>query len=456
MPVAPALIPAAFHLLNAGLLYGVAAGLGLPRRAAVYASLIYLTAFAHFHAVFGLQAIRPLQTLTLFLLLILCLRGLPRLPLLWACVLFSAAAILKGGIAVGAPFVAMVSSFLQPIEAALHMDPAQANYPIPPQIGVWSLLVSVGLAARLVASWRAGNRAPPLLLAWYLFCVVYFLKGAAGSLQVLPSLAFIFLSPIFAIVFSDTLVSLSEKIQAATGASRRTGRTALAGLLLFLCLANLLAIPVGLFRGKLTHDPAAVRGPAAGPAIAFDKLYEQGLSELHQGREPEALELFLQAAAVKPSHLRALLGPCRFSDLRWMTAPLDLRGQLRRIREIEEGNPISLPVIQQEISDYALCLFSISCLEWRAGRRESSSIWLSQIRYLERDPDRLAGWIEQQPLVQQEPLLKEFAARCREPDRLRDPLPWRMDDYGFGLFLVRLLTGRDIRSAWDKQTGMRI
>lgn len=455
--LAPALLPAGLHLLSAGLLYRVASGLGIGRRAAVYSAVVYLTFFAQFDALFGLQASRHLQSVVLFLLLALCLQALPRRTLLWACLLFSAVAIFRGGIVVLTPFLIAVSSFLQPVQAALEMDPVQPHYPIPPQIGLWSLLVALGLAARLGASWREGSRAAPLLLAWYLFCVVYFLKQVTESLPILPSRAFIVLSPIFAVVFAEALVALYERIRAAAAPGRRTGEWVLAGIFLSLCLANLLAIPVAQFRGRLANDPAFDGNAPSHRATPFELLYQRGITEFRRGREPEALELLRQAAVAKPVLLRALLGPCRLSDLRWITAPLDLRGRLRQIRE-SRGHvwQASFDALQREISEYALCLFSISYLEARGERLEASRAWMTQLRYLERDPERLAAWIGQVSADVGNPSLTAFAERLRDPSILQDPLPWRKDDYGFGLFVLRLVTGRDIRSTWDRQTGIPI
>lgn len=342
------------------------------------------------------------------------------------------------------PFTAAVFSFLQPLQVALQMDSTRAGYPIQPPLEVWSIGFSCLLAARFWVVWRTERKIAFFLVGtWYLFCV-----------SVFPSRSLVLIFPIVVLIFVETLVWFSGKIQALFRTSRRVRALILLGILLAWCLPNLLAIRVGFFRGKLANGFSSYSHLRAAQPDAFTPLFQQGISEMKHGREAEALELFQRAARIRPFLFQYLLGPCRLSDLRWITGPYDLRSWVRQVGEGRDRQ--ILQGIQQEISDYALCLFSIAHLEQRAGHLEESRRWLSQMRTLERDPDRLLFWIGQRPLVQGDPLLEKFVAQVRDPNDFRDPLPWRMDDYGFGRFLVRLWVSRDIRSTWDKQMGLAI
>ena len=455
-PLVPALLPAGFYLLSAVLVYGVARALELSRWAAFWSGIVYLTSFVHFQALLGSQAGRDLQAASLFLALVLIgLKPVPERPLFWASVLFSVAAVIHGGLAAFSPFVTAVASFLQPVQSALTMDPAQAGYPIPPQVAVWSILFSVLFAVSFWHAVKIWNRKWAVLLAWYLFCVVYFLEHAFQLRQVLPSRAFLFLSPIFSVVFAGGLITLLERVQKNSGMSRRAGRAITAVIFTVLCLANLAAVPVVLFRGKLANSILMYRDlrPAADD---FDRLLGQGISGFRLGREREARDLLEQAVRERPFLLRHLLGRCRLEDSRWVTGPLGLRGFLRRI-QAEQATPKPVfEVLQKEIADYAVGLLCISYLEMKGSRVDSGRTWLSQLRYLERDPERLADWVGSLPFVRGDPALAEFSGRLRDPSFLEDPIPWRKDDYGFGRFVVRLMTGWNIQSAWDKQAGVKL
>jgi tetratricopeptide (TPR) repeat protein len=242
------------------------------------------------------------------------------------------------------------------------------------------------------------------------------------------------------------------------------GRWVLWGALLVLFLPNLLALRVGFLRGKLARDFASYTELKASQPDPFTPLLQQGILALQKGREAEALELLRQAVRTRPFLLRYLLGPCKLSDLRWITAPRDLRGWIREISSgrlradgtLAARDRETLDGLQQEISDYALCLFILAHLERRAGRAEEGCAWLSQIRYLERNPQRAAFWIGRIPAVDRDQAIKESLARLGDPHCFRDPIPWRMEDYGFGRFLVRLWLGWDILMGWEKDSRVRI
>lgn len=362
--------------------------------------------------------------------------------------------LLNAGLQAFTPFVAAVAFLLQPLQAALQMDSTRAGYPIPSPMGVWSMGFASLLAVYFCTVWRTKRKSLFFFLsAGYLLSVLFF-----------PSRSLLLVFPAIALVFIEMLVWLSGKIQALCGTSRRVRGWILSGILLALCFPNLLAIRVGQFRGRLANGFSFYSGLRAAQPDVFTSLFQQGISEMKKGREAEALLLLQRAARVRPFLFQHLLGPCRLSDLRWITGSSDLRGWVRQIGEqrvradsvLTPQDRQTLQGIQQEISDYALCLFSIAHLERRAGRLEESRRWLSQIRTLERDPERLISWMGRLPPIPGDPMLEESVAQVGDPNYFRDPLPWRMDDYGFGRFLVRLWAGLDIRSTWDKQMGLTV
>lgn len=471
----------AFHLLNVGLLWGLARTLGLSRCAATAASLLYACFFAHFGAIFfptGEGHLIAVSAAISSLWLYLRFSGaLPRLArLLGAAFLFGGVltfvvaapdrrpfALLLQAVT---PFVAAVSSFLQPFQAALEMDSTCAQYLIPAQMGVWSLGLAGLVSAHFWAALKGkGRSACFVLLGGYLFSVAALSRTTPPrGPSVLPSESFVLISPLFAIAFAVALMGVVDRIQAVCRMSRGARAALLSGILLALCLPNVLAVRVGQLRGRLASNFASYHELKARQVDSFTPLLRQGIAEMKRGREAEALDLLRRAAATRPFLLRYLLGRCRFSDLRWITGPSGLRSWIRqvgeeRVRAAGLLTPEDRGILQgigQEMSDYALCLFGISTLERRAGHLEESAHWLSQMRYLERSPERIVAWVGGLAPVRGDPALEESVARLADPNGLPDPLPWRMDDYGFGRFLVRLWVGRDIRSAWDQQMGVAI
>lgn len=452
--------------LNAALLWGLARAMGLPRGAATVSSLLYAVSFAQLEATLSparnerLGAVSAaLVSLTLYFI------GIGRFPrlartaglllLLTGLLAFIAQVpngrpipILLQGVT---PFVAAVSSSLDPFQAALGMDSTQAGYRIPSRMAIWSVGVAGLLAVHFGSVCR--RRQKGSLLA---FVGVYFLGAGAES--------FLFIWPVVALAFGAALVALVGRFRTIVSIGRRgASRLLLGGILLALCLPNLLAVRVARFRGQLANGFSDYAELKARQEDFFTPLFRQGISALKQGQEG-APDLLRKAVRNRPFLLQYLLGPCRLSDLRWITGPQDLRGWLRQVGEkrasgagrLSPTDRRVLQEMQQEVSDYALCLFCISYLEQRAGRLEESRRWLSQVRFLERDPERLASWIGGLQEVRGDPSLSGFVVNVRDPLYLQDPLPWRTDDYGFGRFLIRMITGWDVGSSWDRQTGFRL
>lgn len=172
---------------------------------------------------------------------------------------------------------------------------------------------------------------------------------------------------------------------------------------------------------------------------------------------------FRGAAEVRPFLLRYLLGGCRLEDQRWVTGGAGLRPWLERvIRYYQSTQPIrrdkqerTAAVVRKELLDYALCLLGASERAHRDGRREENRSWMCQLYHLEPDPEVLLFWLSQHPRVKEEAALREHLERVRQADFFQNPIPWKMDDYGFGRFLIRLVFHRDIRSRWDR-TQVRI
>jgi hypothetical protein len=113
-------------------------------------------------------------------------------------------------------------------------------------------------------------------------------------------------------------------------------------------------------------------------------------------------------------------------------------------------------ILNRELSDYILCFFFTAYLRYQQGDMEASRRVLSQIWFLERNPQALSSWIGSLPVVAEDPSMMEFLQTVKDPAVFHDPIPWRRDDFGVGRFLLRLLFHRDIRSNWELGYGTLI
>jgi len=450
------------------------------------------------------------------------------------------------------PLNAILVSFLEPIRTALLIDSTEAYHLIPPQVSFYSLCLSMFLIGAFIFAFVRRNRSLILWLVWYALSLVHLLHQYSSFPLVTPSRYFIYLSPVFAVLLGSVLVGGGAFLFKRIRASPLLEQALLAGLLIGLCVPNLMAIRLEMFRGKLANtfflyddirtahlikndlqrsaadlhrispsrvcvnnvvqmpfrdlgkeflcvDPSQyddfravvsevfhdksmrqirVNEPALdregtlvyilqggritdaqGRAIeAFDQLFEEGVFQMRVGHPRQALDLFGQAIETRPFLIRYVLSSYRLEDLRWVTHGLEMREWVQRIGEgynSWSGTPVSkeehiLSIIHQELSDYILCFFFTSYLKHQLGDLKGSREALSNIWFLERNPQALISWISPLPYVKANPSLGAFVKNLKDSEIFHDPIPWRKEDYGFGRFLVRFLFHRDIRSGWDR------
>ena len=448
------------------------------------------------------------------------------------------------------PFITTMTSFLEPIQAALVTDSTEPYHYIAPQISVFNAVLSLLLIGVFVAVFAIKKKPMIIVFVWYMLSVPYLLRYPGFPVRI-PSRYFIYLSPVFAIVFCAALVHGYGALVRNTRLKPLSRDIILAGLLLTLCIPNLLAIRLEIFRGKLANtyliyddirtafliredlrqaqnvhrepgaiyvknvsempllgfldslpvDPAkhetfrdivgevfrdrgmrAIRVNEVAPSNGdgqmvyvvsdhriqnthgvnielFGRLFEEAVTLMTQNRHQQAMELFKRAIQERPFLLRYVLSGYRLDDVRWITAGFDMRQWVNRIgaqyaswsdKPFPKGEHI-LTVMNRELSDYVLSIFYLSYLEYRFGHTTEAQWRLSQIQFLERDVDALAMWISKVPVVDADPAMVAFLHGLKNPAYFRDPLPWRVDDYGFPKFLMRLLFNWDIQSIWDRR-----
>lgn len=194
----------------------------------------------------------------------------------------------------------------------------------------------------------------------------------------------------------------------------------------------------------------------------FSRLVEQGLSDLRAGKEEAAQRSFRGGIERRPHFLRTLIGKAPLAEIRWITNGEDLAEWLERVSRAHRKWSVApiqkwertVRVVDRELRDYVLCFYALAYLEDRHGSPETARRWLSQIRFLQRDADRVSGWFTGKGDLQGNEGLKTYLEQWRDPETFRDPLPWLKDDYGMGRFLLRFLMGIQIRSRWDRECGI--
>ena len=349
------------------------------------------------------------------------------------------------------PFTATTAAFLEPIRTALLIPSTEPYHIIPPQISIWS----VGLAAALVAVFAAGTparrRVLPVFGVWYAVGLLYFLQPYSSFPVHIPSRYFIYLSPIFAIVFASVVSRAGETAARRFQIPPFWREAAVVGFVAALCIPNLVAIRLELFRGRLANTYLLVEDLHSGEKDPFSRFLSEGQAAWKGGNLSEAIVFFRQAAETRPFLLRYVLGSYRLEDARWVTGGSDVRQWVSKTtglyaswgQELPDWDPAfrrTASELHRELSDYLFCLLALACLEDRSGNQKGSEHWLSQMGFVEQDGWRFSRWISEDTRVKGNPQLSEFARRLADPVRLWDPLPWRKDDFGFGLFMMRLLT----------------
>lgn len=189
------------------------------------------------------------------------------------------------------------------------------------------------------------------------------------------------------------------------------------------------------------------RGKSIDP---FSQLFVEAVSLMRVGRNQEASELFNEAIKRRPFLVNYVLGSHRLEDLRWVTNGVPMRVWINKVADnVKWGDRTKKrqyisTVMNNELSDYVLCLFYISYLKHVSGKVEESRFWLSQIQYLESDSAALSSWMNNVPVIRDDKEMLAFVHKFDDSSYFRDPLPWRKDDYGFERFVFRLIFGLEL------------
>ncbi|MBU2541487.1 MAG: hypothetical protein KJ593_06270 [Candidatus Omnitrophica bacterium] len=147
------------------------------------------------------------------------------------------------------PFLGILASFIHPLTNVFLIDSVRTYHFIPFQLDSYSLILGILIIIIFIKKFVLENKSLITLGVWYLFALGYlYLRNP------IPSRYFIFLSPIFCIAFCSVLFYFIMHLLDSTRLKIMTKETILVFLLVLLCLPNLMAIKLALFRGKLVNS----------------------------------------------------------------------------------------------------------------------------------------------------------------------------------------------------------
>lgn len=148
-----------------------------------------------------------------------------------------------------APFIGIVSSFLNPLDNAMLVDPARSNYSVPLQLNILSLFISFFILYLFVRKFLFKQKQLIILIVFYLFSLAYIYLWRS-----VPSRYFIYISPSFCIIFSCVFDYVFSYFMNQAKVKSAVKEMILCLIFIALCLPNLLAIKLSLFRGKLANN----------------------------------------------------------------------------------------------------------------------------------------------------------------------------------------------------------
>ncbi len=377
------------------------------------------------------------------------------------------------------PWISTLGSFLRPFQTADRIDPMEISHYVPPEVSGFLILASILLVVLFLTVFCRKQPALWVWIAWYAVGLVHVLHHYASFPVRIPSRYFIYLSPPFAVVFSAVGLYLFDLCAGRLKLRGPVRERWWDGFLALLCVANLLAIPPAVFRGKLVNN-----------YLLYDEIRTSQLIREDLGPNPD---LQLQEAPLYVSGLTLMPLGEMFSEYLPEIPPSDLSFKLllahamdRRLLSsihINEKKPSAGPgriyrVAGVEIfgeKDRVIGEFSQRCqVGWRRldekdwdGARESFQAAvrarpfllnyllprcrLSDVRWLGGDEQGLREWVEE--LGRRANQWKPVPAPKRE--RIREVMDGELREYALSLYALSYLekqAGREEASqAWFKQ-----
>jgi hypothetical protein len=146
------------------------------------------------------------------------------------------------------PFAGILASFLEPLQTALLIDSTRPYYFIPLGLNVFSFLSSLFILGFFIKIFIFKNKGLVILMIFYMADMIYlYLWNPVASRYL------IYLSPIFCIIFCAVFDQLYTYLTKSINVKTAVKETALIAVFLGMCIPNLLAIELALFRGRTAN-----------------------------------------------------------------------------------------------------------------------------------------------------------------------------------------------------------
>lgn len=147
------------------------------------------------------------------------------------------------------PFMGLLASFIHPLGNVLLIDSTRPYHFVPLQLDIFIFLLGVFLLYVFIKDFVFKNKHLIILAVWYLLSLVYL-----NLRSPLVSRYLVYISAVFCVVFSASVVYLFAYITQMSKFKAVFKDIILALLFVALCIPNILAIRLEVFRGKLANN----------------------------------------------------------------------------------------------------------------------------------------------------------------------------------------------------------
>lgn len=147
------------------------------------------------------------------------------------------------------PFIGALISFLNPIKVALGIDSAKTYYYVTIQSGTFSILLSLGLISIFIKKFLMKHKGLIIFLVLYAISLPNMWRQGIS----IPSRYFIYITPFFSVLFSSVFIYLYTLIVKKTNLKKNIKQIFLFLIFVGLCIPNIFAIRLALFRGRLVN-----------------------------------------------------------------------------------------------------------------------------------------------------------------------------------------------------------
>lgn len=175
------------------------------------------------------------------------------------------------------PFAGILASFLQPLKNALLVNSGSQYYLIPLQLSVFNFLLSFLILGAFVKKFVFKHKQLMILAIFYIGDSIYLYLW-----NPVTSRYFIYLSPLFCIVFCAVFDYLYTTLTRSIKFNSVTREIILVLIFCSLCIPNVLAIKLALFKGKMVNTFCTYDYARVADAVRQDLIQNNSIKEARE------------------------------------------------------------------------------------------------------------------------------------------------------------------------------